>query len=75
MRFFKRKKEENKVNVAEIRKQKTTFPYNCQICDETSNEYFVKELRKHYQLSHTKAEMINFLMLVSESMAKNGEYA
>ena len=58
-----------------MRKQKTTFVYTCQICDETSNEYFVKELQKHYQLTHTKAEFIKFAMLVSECMAKYGEYA
>lgn len=58
-----------------IRKQETTFPYNCQICDETSNEYFEKELQKHYQLNHTKAEMIATLMIISECMAKYGEYA
>ena len=56
------------------RLQKTTFPYNCQICDETSNEYLVKELIEHYKL-HTKAEMIRTLMVVSECIAKYGEYA
>ena len=57
------------------RKQKTTFPYNCQICDETSKEYLVSELLEHYYKEHTKAEMIRILMIVSESMAKYGEYA